>query len=147
MSETEDIRPRATADLRHARMLIDGAWVDSRSGATLTVENPAKRRPIAEIPRGDAADVNAAVEAAARAFPAWSKVAPRDRGRLLLRIADKIEAQAEALAHLIALETGNALRTQARGEARLAADMFRYFGGLAGELKGETIPLGEQVLS
>jgi betaine-aldehyde dehydrogenase len=48
---------------------------------------------------------------------------------------------------MIALETGNALRTQARGEARLAADIFRYFGGLAGELKGETIPLGEHVLS
>ena len=51
------------------------------------------------------------------------------------------------MARTIALETGNALRTQARGEARPAADIFRYFGGLAGELKGETIPLGEHVLS
>ena len=147
MSVTDDIRPQAKTELRQARMLIDGAWVDSLSGATLTVENPAKRRPIAEIPRGDTADVNGAVEAAARAFPAWSKVAPRDRGRLLLHIADKMEAEAEEMARIIALETGNALRTQARGEARLAADIFRYFGGLAGELKGETIPLGEQVLS
>jgi betaine-aldehyde dehydrogenase len=128
MSVTEDIRPQAKTELRQARMLIDGAWVDSLSGATLTVENPAKRRPIAEIPRGDTADVNGAVEAAARAFPAWSKVAPRDRGRLLLRIADKMEAEAEEMARIIALETGNALRTQARGEARLAADIFRYFG-------------------
>src|ERR1700722_19384859 len=147
MSVTEDIRPTAKAELRRAGMLIDGAWVDSLSGVTLTVENPAKRRPIAVIPRGDAADVNGAVEPASRAFPAWSKVAPRDRGRLLLRIADRMEEQAEELARLIALETGNALRTQARGEARLAADIFRYFGGLAGELKGETSPLGEQVLS
>ncbi|HKM71511.1 MAG TPA: aldehyde dehydrogenase family protein [Stellaceae bacterium] len=128
-------------------MLIDGAWVDSMSGRVLPVENPAKRRPIAEVPRGDTAEVNGAVEAAARAFSAWSKVAPRDRGRLLLRIADKMEAETEDMARIIALETGNALRTQARGEARLAADIFRYFGGLAGELKGETIPLGEQVLS
>ena len=147
MSVTEEIRPQAKTELRHSRMLIDGSWVDSLSGATLTVENPAKRRPIAEVPRSDAADVNGAVKAASRAFPSWSKVAPRDRGRLLLRIADRMEAQAEELARLIALETGNALRTQARGEARLAADIFRYFGGLAGELKGETIPLGEQVLS
>jgi len=58
-----------------------------------------------------------------------------------------LEARAEELAHKIAQETGNALRTQARGEAALSADIFRYFGGLAGELKGETIPLGEQVLS
>jgi betaine-aldehyde dehydrogenase len=147
MSVTEVIPPKAKAQLRHVRMLIDGAWVDSLSGMTLTVENPAKRRLIATIPRGDAADVEAAVEAAARAFPAWSKVAPRERGRLLLRVADKIEAEAEEIARTIALETGNALRTQARGEARLVADIFRYFGGLAGELKGETIPLGEHVLS
>jgi acyl-CoA reductase-like NAD-dependent aldehyde dehydrogenase len=147
MSVIEEIRPQAQTAMREARMLIDGDWVSSLSGGTLTVENPAKRKPIATIARGDAGDVNRAVEAAARAFPAWRKVAPRDRGRLLLRIADRMESEAEELARLIALETGNALRTQARGEARLAADIFRYFGGLAGELKGETIPLGEQVLS
>jgi betaine-aldehyde dehydrogenase len=66
---------------------------------------------------------------------------------MLLRIADALEARTEELARLIALETGNALRTQARGEAALSGDIFRYFGGLASELKGETIPLGEQVLS
>src|SRR5580698_7340288 len=152
MSVSEDIRSTtktapAGAELHQAKMLINGSWVGSMSGATLTVENPAKRQPIAIIPRGDAADVDGAVEAAARAFPAWSRVAPRDRGRLLLRIADKMEAEAEDMARTIALETGNALRTQARGEARLAADIFRYFGGLASELKGETIPLGEHVLS
>jgi acyl-CoA reductase-like NAD-dependent aldehyde dehydrogenase len=134
-------------ELRHARMLVDGAWVDSLSGQTLVVENPADRRPIADVPRGNAADVERAVAAAARAFPAWSRVAPRDRGRLLSRVAEAIEVRAEEVARTIARETGNALRTQARGEARLAADIFRYFGGLAGELKGETIPLGEQVLS
>ncbi len=66
---------------------------------------------------------------------------------MLLRIAEAMDARIEELARLIALETGNALRTQARAEARLSADIFRYFGGLAGELKGETIPLGEHVLS
>jgi betaine-aldehyde dehydrogenase len=147
MSVTEQTASQGKTELRHAQMLINGSWVDSMSGATLTVENPAKRRAIAEVPRGDAADVNGAVEAAARAFPAWSRVAPRDRGRMLLRIADAMEARVEEMARTIALETGNALRTQARGEARLAADIFRYFGGLAGELKGETIPLGEHVLS
>jgi acyl-CoA reductase-like NAD-dependent aldehyde dehydrogenase len=117
MSVAEEIRPQAKTELRHARMLIDGAWVGSMSGETLTVENPAKRRPIAEIPRGDAADVDGAVEAAARAFPGWSKVVPRERGRLLLRIAEAMEVRAEEIARTIALETGNALRTQARGEA------------------------------
>jgi betaine-aldehyde dehydrogenase len=153
MSVTEAIRPQpgapsqTEASLHHARMLIGGAWVEAVSGGVLSVENPAKRRPIGEVPRGAAADVDGAVAAAARAFPAWSKVAPRERGRLLARIAEAMETRVEELARTIALETGNALRTQARGEARLAADIFRYFAGLGGELKGETIPLGEQVLS
>jgi betaine-aldehyde dehydrogenase len=147
MSVTEDIRPQAKTEMRHARMLIGGSWVNAMSGQTLTVENPGKRQPIGDIPRGDLTDVNGAVEAAARAFPAWSKVAPRDRGRMLLRIAEAMEARVEEMARTIALETGNAIRTQARGEARLSADIFRYFGGLASELKGETIPLGEHVLS
>jgi len=95
-------------------MLIGGNWVDAKSGARIAVENPAKRVAIAEVPRAAAADVDAAVEAAARAFPTWSKVAPRERGRLLLRIADVLEARAEEIARTIALETGNALRTQAR---------------------------------
>ena len=147
MSVTEQSRPAAGGNRQSAKMLIGGAWVGSLSGATLNVENPAKRTPIADIPRGNAADVDFAVQAATRAFAEWSRVPPRQRGRLLLRIAEALEARIEEMARLIALETGNALRTQARGEATLTADIFRYFGGLAGELKGETIPLGEHVLS
>jgi acyl-CoA reductase-like NAD-dependent aldehyde dehydrogenase len=147
MSTTEQSRVSATNPLRHAQMLIAGAWVDSASCQTLDVENPGKRQNIAAIPRADAVDVDRAVEAATQAFPGWSKTPPRDRGRLLLRIAEALEGRGEELARTIALETGNALRTQARAEAKLSADIFRYFGGLAGELKGETIPLGEHVLS
>src|SRR5262245_14364517 len=104
--------------LRKARMLIGGKWVDSASGEILEVEDPAHRRPIAEVPRGSAEDVARAVQAAADAFPAWSRTIPRERGRLLARIADALEARDEELARTIALETGNALRTQARPEAK-----------------------------
>ncbi|TWT10887.1 aldehyde dehydrogenase family protein [Reyranella sp. CPCC 100927] len=128
-------------------MLIDGQWVAAASNARISVENPAKRTAIAEVPRGAEADVERAVAAASKAFPGWSRVVPRERGKLLLKIAEAMEARAEEMARIIALETGNALRTQARTEARGAADIFRYFGGLASELKGETIPLGEHVLS
>jgi acyl-CoA reductase-like NAD-dependent aldehyde dehydrogenase len=147
MPVVEETRPVTRTEQRPARMLIDGNWTGSPSGAVLSVENPAKRVPIADIPRGAAEDVDRAVQAARKAFPAWSKVPPRQRGRMLLRIAEVLEARTEEMARTIALETGNALRTQARGEATLSADIFRYFGGLAGELKGETIPLGEHVLS
>ena len=146
MSTTEQTRP-ATGALRHVRMLIDGKRVDAVSGQVLTVENPGRRTPIATIPRGAAEDVDRAVQAAHRAFPGWSRTVPRQRGRLLLRIAEALEARIEELARTVAEETGNAIRTQARPEATLVADIFRYFGGLAGELKGETIPLGEHVLS
>ncbi len=146
MTAVERTRPDAAA-LRQARMLIGGEWVDSASGEVLEVEDPAHRRPIAVVPRGRAEDVTRAVQAAAGAFPAWSRRIPRDRGRLLARIADALEERVEELARVIALETGNALRTQARPEAKTTVDILRYFGGLGGELKGETIPLGEHVLS
>lgn len=138
---------QATAEMVRARMLVGGEWTGAASGRTFQVENPARREPIAEVPRADAEDVDRAARAAAAAFPGWAKVAPRERGRLLLKIADALEAREEELARTIATETGNALRTQARPEAKSAADIFRYFGGLASELKGETIPFGEHVLS
>jgi acyl-CoA reductase-like NAD-dependent aldehyde dehydrogenase len=128
-------------------MLIGGQWVDSASGARLTVENPAKKKPIAEVPRGNAVDVDRAVAAATKAYADWRTVPPRERGKALLKIAEALQARAEEIARTISLETGNALRTQTRGEANMTADIFRYFGGLGGELKGETIPLGEHVLS
>jgi len=135
------------AALQQARMLIGGQWVASAGGEVLEVEDPAHRRPIAEIPRGRAEDVGRAVAAAVGAFPGWSRTVPRERGRLFARIADALEARVEELARTIALETGNALRTQARPEAKTTVDILRYFAGLAGELKGETIPFGEHVLS
>jgi acyl-CoA reductase-like NAD-dependent aldehyde dehydrogenase len=132
---------------RRAQMLIDGSWVDSASGEAISVESPGNRQIIASIPRGSAEDIDRAVQAANRAFARWSSVIPRERGRMLQKIADAVEARVEELARIIAEETGNAIRTQARPEAKGAADIFRYFGGLASELKGETIPLGEHVLS
>src|SRR5215831_19891410 len=124
-------------------MLIGGKWVESASGEVLEVEDPAHRRPIAEIPRGRVEDVARAVNAAAEAFPAWSRMIPRERGRLLARVADALEPRIEELARTIALETGNALRTQARPEAKTAVDIIRYFGGLGGELKGGQYPRPE----
>jgi acyl-CoA reductase-like NAD-dependent aldehyde dehydrogenase len=138
---------QSSEEMIRSRMLVGGQWVDSLDGRTIAVENPANRQTVGEVPRGSAPDVDAAVTCARSAFGAWSKTNPRERARLLLRIADDIQAQAESIARIQSLETGNALRTQTRGEAATAAEIFRYFGGLAGETKGETIPLGDSVLS
>src|SRR5215470_3706254 len=140
-------RPQADAAGKRTQMLIDGAWVDSVSKQEIAIEAPGTRKTVGSVPRGVAEDVDRAVKAATAAFPAWSKVPPRERGRALQRIADAIEARFEELARIIAEETGNAIRTQARPEAKNSADIMRYFGGLASELKGETIPFGEHVLS
>jgi betaine-aldehyde dehydrogenase len=98
------------------------------------------------VPRGDREDIDRAVRAARAAFPSWSKTSARERSKALIAIAEAFDAKSEEIARLIALETGNALRTQSRPEAKGAADLFRYYGGLAGELKGETIPLTEDML-
>ena len=128
-------------------MVIDGQPVESSDGRYIDIENPANRTTIGQVPRATEADVDSAVRAAAAAFEAWRLVAPRDRGRLLSKIADAVEAELESLARTVALETGNAIRTQARPEVKSAVDVLRYFGGVASELKGETVPLGEHVLS
>ena len=139
--------PDVSTTLKSERMLIDGEWISAADGRELAVESPSTRTIIANVPRGGAEDIDRAVKAAEAAFPTWRRIPPRDRGRLLQRIADKLEEHIEELSKVLALETGNALRTQARGEASSAVDILRYFGGLASELKGETVPLGEHVLS
>jgi aldehyde dehydrogenase (NAD+) len=124
-------------------MLIGGKWVEAADGGWREITSPGRRgQVLARVPRGSAADVDRAVTAARDAFPAWRDQHFTGRQRLLLRIADALEARAEELARLTAADTGNALRTQARPEAGLLVDLFRYFGGVAGEVKGTTLPAG-----
>lgn len=135
-------------DVGRKLMLIDGRRVESSDGEFIPVENPSRKGSIVgEIPRGRAEDVDQAVRAAAKAFEEWKRVSPRERGKLMIKIGEAIEIKANEIARIIALETGNAIRTQSRPEAMLTSDIFRYFGGVASEIKGETIPLGENLLS
>lgn len=130
------------------KMLINGDWVESVSSINFTVENPAKRDSvIAEVPRANAEDVDIAVKAANEAFHSWRKVPARERGQLLWRIADEVEEKLEEFAKTITTETGNAIRTQARGEVQSVIDIFRYFGGVAGELRGSTCPVDNNLLA
>jgi betaine-aldehyde dehydrogenase len=128
-------------------MLIGGDWAESADGRSIDVESPANRTAIGSAPRGGAEDVDRAVRAAHAAFKPWRKLAPRERGKLLSRIGEELQADLEPMARLVASETGNAIRTQSRPEANGSADVFRYFGGIASEMKGETIPLGETILN
>jgi betaine-aldehyde dehydrogenase len=136
----------AASGVEDHRMLIDGHWVESTGRQWLDVQSPRDRTFIARTPRGQAADADLAVAAAVHAYPAWSRLKPRERADTFRRIADALEPEIERIALLMSLETGNAIRTQTRGETRFAIECLRYFGGLAGEIKGETIPLDNAVL-
>jgi aldehyde dehydrogenase (NAD+) len=128
-------------------MLVGGAWTAAASGRWLDVETPRRRgQVIARVPRADGADVELAVAAAHAAFPAWRALHFTARQRALGRIADALEARAEELARVTSLDTGNALRTQARPEVSLLVDLFRYFAGVAGEVKGVVLPAGDDQL-
>ncbi len=132
---------------KHYPMLIGGEWVDAIDGETSDVITPIDRSVvIATIPRGKEADADRAVEAAQKAFPAWAGMHFKERQKLILRAADALEAKVEDLAQLTALDTGNALRTQARPEAQTLVDLFRYMGGIAGEVKGVVLPAGDDQL-
>jgi betaine-aldehyde dehydrogenase len=147
MTSSQVLSVEIPQTLAEAGMLIGGEWVQATSGRRIEVENPSRREVLATVARGGAEDVDRAVVAAAAAFPAWRALPARDRGLLLTRIADELADIGEELARIIAAETGNAIRTQARGEAATSADVFRYFGGVASEQKGEVLPLGESMLS
>lgn len=122
------------------KVLINGELRASLSEDMIEVIHPADLSVIGQVPRCRAADVDAAVADAKQAFRAWRKVPARDRGRMVQKAADAIEKEADLLAHILSLDTGHAVRTNAYPEVAATADLTRMFGGLAGELKGETYP-------
>lgn len=126
---------------------INGEWHWPADGRTLVIENPSRRAPICEVGRGAQAEVNLAVEAARAALPAWRALAASERGKLLTELGRRLEANAEEVARVLAAESGNAIKTQSRGEAMGAAGVLKYYGGVAVEQKGETLPLGPGLFS
>lgn len=141
-----NLDPRALAKELSGVHLIDGELVRAASSKTFSVMNPATGETFAEAAAGDAADVDRAVQAAASGQIAWAQMAPRKRGELLIAGAALLDLHAEEIARLLALESGKALRTESRLEPPLVADCLRYYGGLASELKGETVPFDPTML-
>ncbi|HYF08984.1 MAG TPA: aldehyde dehydrogenase family protein, partial [Acetobacteraceae bacterium] len=139
--------PFALAKALSGHHFIGGGYVPARSGRTFAVVNPATGQEVARAAEGDAADVDAAVQTAAKAQKEWAKVPARKRGAMVHACAALLKEHQEELAKLIALETGKALRTESRVEAGVVADIFEFFGGLGSELKGESVPFAPNVLS
>jgi aldehyde dehydrogenase (NAD+) len=128
------------------RLFIGGEWVEPRTGGRLVTENPGTGATLAEVGEASPADVDAAVDAARAALPAWRAMAADRRGALLWRIADAIEARAEELVQLEVLDNGKPIR-EAKIDINDAAYTFRYFAGWATKIEGETIPVRGNVLN
>jgi betaine-aldehyde dehydrogenase len=126
--------------IRH-QLFIDGRFVDAESGETQPTLNPHDNSVIAPVAMAAGADIDKAVAAATRAYPKWSRMPAADRGRILLKLADLIEANAEDLARLESLDTGHPLRDSRNLDVPRTAACFRYFGGMADKFQGETIPV------
>ncbi|WP_304189195.1 aldehyde dehydrogenase family protein [Lentibacter algarum] len=123
-----------------AKCLIGGAWVAPAGGQTLPLMNPSTGEQIGEIARGQEADVDAAIDAARRAFEGgWARTPAAERGRILLRLGKLVEGRVEALARLEALDVGKPLK-QARADALALARYCEFYGGAADKLMGESIP-------
>ena len=113
------------------------------SGKTFETINPATEEVIAQVAEGDAADVDLAVEAAREAFEngPWAKMDARDRGRLMYKLADLIEEEADELAALETLDNGKPIRESQHGDLPLTIDCLRYYAGYADKIHGQTIPV------
>jgi betaine-aldehyde dehydrogenase len=123
------------------QLFINGRFVDALSGETLPTLNPHDNSPITQVAMGGTADIDLAVQAAQKAFPAWSRMAAADRGRILLRLADLIESNADELARLESLDTGHPIKDSRTLDVPRTAACYRYFGGMADKFQGETIPV------
>ncbi|MCS6780183.1 MAG: aldehyde dehydrogenase family protein [Geminicoccaceae bacterium] len=123
-------------------LFVDGRFVPATSGERLRVLDPATEELLAEVEAAGPADVDRAVDAARRALGGpWGTLAPAERGRRLLALAERIEAASEALARLESRNTGKPLR-EARDDLAGVVKTFRYNAGAADKLEGATIPLG-----
>ena len=118
------------------QQFIGGEWVDSASGETLDVENPADGKVIAKVQASGAEDVDRAANAAATAFETWQHTTPGERSGMLLKLADAIEARADELGRLESKNAGKPVGA-AIDEIPVVVDNLRFFAGAARVMEGK----------
>src|SRR5881398_4080215 len=118
---------------------VNGQWVQAASGQSLNVDNPATGEIIGTVPKLSAAETRQAIEAANRAFPAWSKKTAKERGNILRKWFDLMMANQEDLARLMTTEQGKPL-AEAKGEIVYGASFVEWFAEEAKRIYGDTIP-------
>ena len=139
MSTTIDTKGKSSATQIYGNY-IGGSWVKSETGETFSSVNPAKTSEvIGHFAASSPADIKKAVDAAARAFPAWKKTPAPYRGEILLKAARLLETRKEELATIMVREMGKVL-DESRGDVQEAIDMAHYMAGEGRRLVGQTVP-------
>jgi acyl-CoA reductase-like NAD-dependent aldehyde dehydrogenase len=138
-------RTYSRADLKAQlpdRHFIDGRWANASAGATFETIDPSTEEVLGSVARGDAGDIDAAVQASHRAQRGeWRRISPAERGRLLFKLADALEADAERFALMETLDVGKPVK-ESLGDVRGVCATIRYNAGAADKMEGATIPLG-----
>jgi phenylacetaldehyde dehydrogenase len=144
MSAAHVLQPEVKSFVARRRpLLIDGKWSESASGKTFETVDPSTGDVIAHVAEGDREDVERAVRAARRAFDsgAWPAMTPSERGRLLWKLADLLEAHADEFAELESLDNGKPKVVARAADVPLSVDLLRYMAGWATKIEGATLPI------
>jgi aldehyde dehydrogenase (NAD+) len=137
------VRAAKAPQVKDQPLFIGGKWQDSVSGKTFATANPATGETICQVAEGDKADIDLAVKAARKAFEdgPWLKMNASERGRLLHKLADLVEKNADELAALESLDNGKPLRDAQAADLPLTIKCYRYYAGWADKIHGKTIPV------
>jgi betaine-aldehyde dehydrogenase len=126
------------------KMYIGGQWMDAENGDTRDVYNPSTNEVIAHVPEASLEDVKRAIDVARKTFDegSWPSTSPNERAKLLNKLADKLEEQAEEFARLETLNNGKPLR-ESEFDVYDAANCFRYYAGLINKPLGQTYTVAD----
>jgi phenylacetaldehyde dehydrogenase len=145
MIVTSKFAPQVEADIARATAnFIGGEWVSARSGETFPVFDPADGQVIARVPAAGPADVDRAVAAARAALARgsrWRTMTPQERGRLIWRLADLVEANSERLSALDSIDSGKPMDEMRYFDIPFSVDVLRYYAGWTTKITGDTIPV------
>ena len=129
--------------VKPGRLLINNEWCESQGGKRFDVFNPATELKLTDVAEADKADVEVAVKAARRAFEEgpWSRMSARERGRILMRLANLLDKHKEEFAELETLNNGKPIGETTAADLPLSIECFEYYAGLADKIHGDTIPV------
>jgi acyl-CoA reductase-like NAD-dependent aldehyde dehydrogenase len=131
--------------MNSGQIFVGGKWQTTASGETYQPVNPANEELLTPVGKGDERDIDAAVAAARKAFDEgpWPRMSPHERGRIVWKLGELIQANLDEMARLESSCTGKTMFDSGKVEIPFAAEVFRYYAGWATKIHGETLPLRE----